>query len=319
MYPLTKLNDSHRHFPGLPMLKREVLYTGMNGQQVERIYSTLDKSYIYKPLTNDSQSGRERWIYHHILPLLPDIYPALVDASFEKEGPDSWLLFEDLGPLRHVFRMDTAREVLKHMARWHTFPHHHWPDGLTLQGPKPSILQMAAELCARAEDLYRVTAWAIPEEAENIVQFIRAVDVDETFFRDAVVLTHGDLHLGNYSKVRGRTMILDWEHAHLNLPYWDLYHVLDVSHPLYPRRITPSQRTTLLHYYMHQSAQYGEKLDKEIFMRNYRVFSCVFSLWMLLLVESDLSSGQTPWPQDKLLVQREEIKDSLRHNIRRWR
>ena len=36
---------------------RETLYTGMNGQRVERLYLVTGERVIFKPLTNDSQLG----------------------------------------------------------------------------------------------------------------------------------------------------------------------------------------------------------------------------------------------------------------------
>ena len=68
----------------------------------------------------------------------------------------------------------------------------------------------------------------------------------ESFAADELVLSHGDLHLGNYAAVNGQVKVLDWEHAHLNSRYWDLYHVIDLSHPIFPKEMTTNIRERLL-------------------------------------------------------------------------
>ena len=41
------------------ILKREPLYTGTNGKVIERFFITPTESFIFKPLTNDEQIGKE--------------------------------------------------------------------------------------------------------------------------------------------------------------------------------------------------------------------------------------------------------------------
>ncbi|WP_311081574.1 hypothetical protein [Paenibacillus polymyxa] len=57
---------------------REILYTSTNGRHVERFYVSSSESYIFKPLTNDDQEERERWVYELVLPVLSPIYPRLL-------------------------------------------------------------------------------------------------------------------------------------------------------------------------------------------------------------------------------------------------
>ena len=126
----------------------------------------------------------------------------------------------------------------------------------------------------------------------------------------------GDLHLGIYALVNGEVKVLDWEHAHLNYPYWDLCHVIDLSHPLFPKTMTSSVRERLLDVYLEESARLGRTYEPVAFKANYRGFSALFSLWMLRLIASDLSQGEDgPWPREALRQQRDEAAESLRQCV----
>lgn len=62
--PEGMLDDHH-------ITSREQLYKGMNGRYVERFTVPTGKSYIFKPLTNPAQHGRERWMYERVMSGLP--------------------------------------------------------------------------------------------------------------------------------------------------------------------------------------------------------------------------------------------------------
>jgi thiamine kinase-like enzyme len=118
-----------------------------------------------------------------------------------------------------------------------------------------------------------------------------------------LVLSHGDLHVGNYSLAKGQLYILDWEHTHLNYRYWDLYHLIDLSHPLYPKKVNPTWRIRLLECYIEEATRNGSLIDSQQFIYEYRLFASVFSLWMLRLIEADRISGYSPWSEEQLSVQ----------------
>lgn len=60
------------------ILKREIIYQGMNGKNIERFYLSPTESYVFKPLRNNDQLGKELWVNEHLLPLFPKIYPKMV-------------------------------------------------------------------------------------------------------------------------------------------------------------------------------------------------------------------------------------------------
>ncbi len=297
------LNGSH-------LWKREPLYQGMNGKIVERFYSSPERSYIFKPLTNAESMDREAWIHRHVLNLFPSVYPQLLASSETGAGEAGWSVFEDLGPLRHEYSVELAMEVVKQMAWWHAFPESHW-NGLTGQGNKPPIETISAALMERRDEVN-----ALLKEAGSAVQLNELLhglaEAEGNAYLKTKVLSHGDLHLGNYARgANGRLYIIDWEHVHLNTPFWDLYHLLDMSHPLFPKTLPASEREKLLGYYLRQSAYHGRNWNRDEFIHGYCCFSAVFSLWMLLLITGDLIRGDSVWPQERLWAQKSEAMDNL--------
>src|ERR1700730_16170210 len=83
------------------IIKREPLYRGMNGKVIERFFITPAESYIFKPLTNDSQAGKEIWVQENILTAFPPVYPKIIASSSGEAAEDNWIIYEDLGKLKH--------------------------------------------------------------------------------------------------------------------------------------------------------------------------------------------------------------------------
>jgi thiamine kinase-like enzyme len=277
--------------------KRETLYRGMNGRTVERVHLTQEESRILKPYTYNSV---EIWVYENIFPAFPPVYPRILDhlpaTAINEEG---WLLFEDLGNLEHEYREDWAQEVIRLMAWWHTLPIE-TVQSAPLHGLKPTYPEMVADLLAAKIDL---------QELAPTYEINSAIihDFFDRITREGLsserVLSHGDLHVGNYSFAHGQLFILDWEHTHLNNRYWDLYHLIDLSHPLYPKKDKRSWRNRLLDSYIEEATRHGSLIDPQCFIYEYHLFASVFSLWMLRLIEADRTSGNSPWSEEQLSAQ----------------
>ncbi|RAP74871.1 hypothetical protein DL346_21355 [Paenibacillus montanisoli] len=289
----------------------------MNGKCVERVYVTPDESYIFKPLTNESQLGQEGWVYEHILRGMsfPPIYPQLLAASGPAAGDRSWQLFEDLGPLTHRFEEDKALELIGHVAWWHALPTEPLREK-TLLGPKPYIEELAAQALGRRDELAETLAGKFGDPQATLKE-LAALSHSGTATANWArsVLSHGDLHLGNYARVNGIVKVLDWEHAHVNSRYWDLYHVIDSSHPDFPKRMNITVREHLLDRYLALSSGSGVTgLQEKSFKQGYYLFAALFSLWMLLLIAGDLkrlAGADGKWTTAQLLKQQEETLDSL--------
>ncbi|ANS76709.1 hypothetical protein AWM70_20755 [Paenibacillus yonginensis] len=288
--------------------RSERLYQGMNGRYVERFYVSPLQSYIFKPVTHSGQEDREVWVYEQVLSRIPKVYPALIDKS--EDGASGWAVFEDLGPLRHEHGPKTLLRMSKLIARWHSLDPSGWdPDAF--RAPKPPVQQMARELLERRTEVSRlIHEAALPGELLDLaLQQLEGSD-----WAGVKVLNHGDLHAGNYASIQGDLFVLDWEHVHLNSPLWDLYHLLDMSHPVFPR-FTPRNeelRERILRIYVHQRRFYGQELEESGLLADYCAYACLFTLWMLLLIESDLGMGSVYWSRPQLLRQQAEAMDSLK-------
>ncbi|WP_068783017.1 phosphotransferase family protein [Paenibacillus phocaensis] len=292
--------------------RREPMYQGMNGRWVERFYTDPGHSYIFKPLTNGESVDREAWVNGNVLAQLPEIaVPQLLAASPEGRGTEGWTIFEDLGPLRHTYRLEYAEAAARQLARLHAAPAERWP-GLTAQGPKPGIETIAADLLRRRDEArVLLAAHGLPVQWLDSDK-MAAIQKGGGFSDKRRVLSHGDLHLGNYAVTKaGRVVLLDWEHAHRNLPYWDLYHLIDMSHPRFPKAMPSEDRMKLLDTYLEEADKQGTTWVREGLAREYAWFAAVFSLWMLLLIEGDLRRGGGVWTIEGLLRQQEETADGL--------
>ncbi|MEH7481743.1 phosphotransferase [Neobacillus drentensis] len=286
------------------ILKKEILYKGMNGRFVERFYLTPSTSYIFKPLTNDGQLGKEVWVHEHILPIFPAIYPKIISYSISERTDLNWMILEDLGPLSHEFNEESVMGVIKWVAWWHSLPIEELGN-VPVTGLKPKIEKIVSDVCDRKYEFYRLLpSLKIEEELiEAIFPQLNRLD-----FLEKKVLTHGDLHTGNFAIVGDELKILDWEHTHLNSPYWDLYHLIDMSHPLFPKKITSPLRDRFLESYLNLVKF---EIDRDCFFKEYYLFASAFSMWMILLIQKDLVENCGKWSVVQLNTQLEETVSSL--------
>ncbi|WP_046227548.1 phosphotransferase [Paenibacillus dauci] len=261
-----------------------------------------------------------------------------------------WLILEDIGTLSHHHNEQVLLEMVNLMAQWHRIPIRNIQE-LPVQGQKPPLSAVKDEVLQNWEQAVGLLNGIYDAHDEHDEHDEHGQGMEERSGRaqycipdpqkwdslrdelrqfapeESPVLSHGDLHAGNYGlNPEGRLIVLDWEHAHAALPYWDLYHLLDMSHPLFPRRMNPTLRQKLLQQYWQQTRQtiqFGEQdhrlsLDCRIFYQDYYRFAILYSLWMLLLIERDLLQPQAIWPHPQLLAQRRETMEHLWQCIEHW-
>ncbi|KAB2338052.1 phosphotransferase [Cytobacillus depressus] len=298
--PDGKLNQAVIH-------RKENIYLGMNGRYVERFYLNPTESYIYKPLTNEAQMGKEVWMYHHLLLNLPPIFPKIVAYSIDESSDQNWIIFEDLGAIQHQFNKELAVNVINLMTAWHSLP----PEILinhSLKGPKPPIEEIVEFLFLNKNKVEDVIAQHhIPDQLLNTIFTM----LDRHEFPNKQVISHGDLHQGNYGMAGERVVILDWEHAHVNSPYWDLYHLLDISHPDFSKELNKEWRNQLLDHYL-DKMNFPSKMKLRFhFKQMYYLFSAAFSIWMLLLIQNDLEKNAAKWSKERLTRQKTETISNL--------
>ena len=298
------------------IVAREPLYQGMNGRYVERFTVHTGESYIFKPLTHDAQYGREQWVAQHIFPELAFHVPQLIASSAAGTVPEqSWLIYEDLGHLGHDLSENTMLLVAVLMAYWHTLSTTAWTD-LPRVGQKPPIRDMLRDLLDHQQETETLLS-----SLETTLTSANWDDITLQIFNAEkhlpLVLCHGDLHPGNIAEVQGRLVIIDWEHAHLNTPLWDMYHLVDLSHPLFPRAVTPQLRERVITVYLDHLQECGVEIEPDSFAKWYHAYAFVFSLWMLRLIDRDLNNADCIWPEEQLRAQWQETAATLRQCMNR--
>jgi len=214
------------------------------------------------------------------------------------------MILEDLGHLSHDFQEDSVLGVVKWVAWWHSLPIEKL-SGLPRTGLKPGFKELVADICVQKEAVLRLLPLLnIEEDAIHHLYML----LDSIVFSQKLVLSHGDLHSGNFAVVKGKLMILDWEHTHLNVPYWDLYHLIDMSYPLFSKKMTAQFRERILTVYLDHV---GFDVDRDAFIEEYYLFASVFSIWMILLIQKDLQGNGGKWSADQLHAQLQETVSSL--------
>ena len=158
------------------ILKREILYKGMNGRFVERFFLSSSKSFIFKPLTNNDQLGKEVWIHQHILPQFPAIYPKIISYKISELPEMNWMIVEDLGALTHDFNVKSVLEVIKWVAWWHSLPIE-TIGPVPTSGLKPQIGEIIADIVnSKEEFLLELPVLKLEERQLNIrTHFLKIV------------------------------------------------------------------------------------------------------------------------------------------------
>jgi hypothetical protein len=298
---------------------REQLYIGSNGKAVERFAIQADsesalRTFIFKPLTNVETIGREAWLHEYVISLLPQVRtPKLLSFADHMDPLRFWFIFEDCGPLDHRLHAEHVAMAASLIPTWHALPARTIPPEFS--GNKPGYRLVAEQLQREWDRLAGITAaLGMTEQDRSGLEAVVRGPIPPQ--EERLVVSHGDFHRGNLAALHNGIVVLDWEHAHLNSPYWDLYHLLDMTHPRIRREIVHPARMAALNSYLESADRLGcLRADNEsAFVHGYYRFCAVYSAWMLLLIENDLAKGV--WEQENLLEAQRETYESLTDSLR---
>ncbi len=237
-----------------------------------------------------------------MLPSLPIAYPKILAAA-EPNDPDRyWIILEDLGRLTHQFTEKDFYKSVKLIPYWHRLPVHTVPDDFT--GHKPMI----SEVIDIVQEDWKLTGnmlgmLGLAEQRIDMIGSFLLHSADG--FAEQRVVSHGDFHTGNIAVWNDGISVMDWEAVHRNSIFWDLYTLIDMPHPRIRKLMVSSIRVGLLHAYIAERTKLGLSDVNSSFIRDYHVFACLYSIWMLLLVEDDLKKGL--WGESELHSCRKEI------------
>ncbi len=268
-----------------------------------------------------------------------------------------WMIVEDIGVVEHQHSPAVLEQMVDQMAGWHRVEPQYLAS-LPQTGQKPPLSQAASSLLERWQQVETImqtlltsmddaeaslassqhsdsTALPWSELAKSLLSALQS-DIQHVMKRIAAqpaVLLHGDLHAGNYGwNPQGKLIILDWEHSHAGSLFWDLYHLIDLSHPLFPREMTDKLRHQLVERYWnagsevttapahspHQRAALADYRNLAAFEYDYLLYAMIYSIWMLLLIQSDLQQQPPIWPHALLLAQQYETKQHLQQCLKAW-
>jgi hypothetical protein len=296
-------------------LSREVIYRGRNGKAVERIAVPYDKgtlSLIFKPLTFNESIGREIWAVENLLPALPAIrYPALLGVSDDRDPERYWMVYEDLGKLEHKFDAETYVEAARLAPHWHMLPLAAVP--MDFEGHTPKVEHIQGILLEARDELPQVLGELGLRQSHAAYIDDVVLRIDPAELHGETVVCHGDFNPLNIARSGGELTILDWEYAHRNSVYWDLYNLLDITSPAYRRPVADRlARTAVLDAYAHQRSQLGRPVA-DGFALGYHRYCLVYCVWLLLLIGRDLEHGR--FDRSSLLQQRDETAAILKEAV----
>jgi aminoglycoside/choline kinase family phosphotransferase len=295
------------------LLYRQPMYRGRNGRVVERIHISTPQgtqSYIFKPLTNPSNMGKEQWVHHSLLADTAIPSPQLLAASEDLVPETFWTIFEDLGDLNHHLSDHDYLAAARLIPLWHVIPIEKVPE--TYCGDKPSLMQVIASI---KQNWVKVSSslQLVKLNLQQINQLFSIVDSAKDLAEQEMVISHGDLCFGNIGMVSGKMYVLDWEFVHRNFVFWDLYCLLDMTHPLVRKTINNKLREQVLSAYLEEREALGLKSLHASFKTDYLKFSTVYSIWMLLLIEQDLQANL--WDKSDLLACQIEVVKTLSDHL----
>lgn len=291
---------------------REVIYVGRNGKAVERIGLAINgirQSVIFKPLTNYDTMGKEEWVYDNVFPLLPNLrFPRLYGAAPYKDADRYWLLLEDLGMLDHSNREATLTLTARAMPQWHLLPADLIPDSFL--GHSPYVNDIIPYLLEKEETLKRIARQlGMEKEAEASLLWLHS-EVDWEALHPETVVCHGDLIPLNVTVREHDLIVLDWEYIHRNSVYWDLYNLLDITSPNYRKEaLKPATRIAVLESYRDERLRLGQPVS-DTFIKDYHSYCALYSMWILLLIDSDMQNGKN---------ELEALKAQQTETVRIWR
>ncbi|CAN7767621.1 hypothetical protein LJR153_007329 [Paenibacillus sp. LjRoot153] len=296
-------SDSGEVSFGIPH-DREVIYIGRNGNRVERIKvhlnNNITNSYIYKPLTNFPSMGKEVWVQENICSRIPEVRIPRIHYYSKTTDPENyWMVLEDLGKLEHKFDVDTMKKAAVCMPYWHVLPIDLVLD--EYEGHSPLEQDIRKFLLSKVDQLRGILV-GNGYSNEDIDYMYR--EIIQLHLESEVVVSHGDLYPLNIAELNNELIILDWEYIHKNSAFWDLYTLMDITSPEYRRpAINQISRIDILTKYVNVRNNL-ESPTKHTFIDDYHRFSAMHALWLLLLIDSDLT--QEKYDKVALLLQYKE-------------
>ncbi|MFD1677612.1 phosphotransferase family protein [Alicyclobacillus fodiniaquatilis] len=297
---------------GDKIIKRTRLYQGRTGRHVERFVietAAGPASFVFKPSSYPETVGRELWLQQHFLPFVKNVqYPRILATSSGGDVETYWAIYEDAGEISHQFTADDYIAAAKLIPCWHSISVEGLPRAFAhWQGRDPAVI--ARGILAnwqKATGILAVLHLSL-DKVNQLRTWVEAIGCDDM---QEKVPSHADYHIGNIGISHHRLIVLDWENAHVDSVYCDLYSLLDKTHPHFRKAPLDNEvRLRALDAYVRKRRELGWQGPPDDFVLNYFRYAVVHSIWMLLLICDDLDRGL--WNRAHLTLQKEETYGAL--------
>jgi thiamine kinase-like enzyme len=102
-------------------------------------------------------------------------------------------------------------------------------------------------------------------------------------------LCHGDAHIGNFmwSYKQKSWFLIDWEYAHMNHPYFDLFQFLDATSPYKPRQNRATRKAVLSLYRQKNTGFCNGQNDTSSWFRGYYQYAACHLFWIVQRIWHD--------------------------------
>lgn len=282
---------------------KEAIYTARSGNHVER-FSYQGVSYIFKPCSATATS-REQWAQQNLIPSIQGVKVPLLLASGGTQDPTlDWIIYEDLGSLIHCNHTDDIIRAAAIIPSWQRLPTVRVPLGV--MGHSPYYAQVLKAITIKKHNVNAMLE-GIGVSPSAISSWWALLPNWKQFLQDHQVVSHGDYYRLNIAFQNQETIVLDWEFAHVNSMYWDLYSLMDITSHRYSRiHLDHTDREAALHQYWVNRESIISDEHYNDFIQGYSVFASIYSVWILTLIETDLQ--QSSVPVDALRRQQQETE-----------
>jgi aminoglycoside/choline kinase family phosphotransferase len=290
----------------------EAIYGARSGKQVQR-FIFQGVSYIFKPCTINT-SRRELWVQQNLLPFIEGLrVPCILASGDVQQSTNNWMIYEDLGSLVHLSRVDEIVRAAGIIPFWHRVAVTAVPSDV--KGHSPSYTEVIEQLLLKKQlvntmlEQSRIDRYEISNWWTLIVQWA-------SFINNNQVVSHGDYYRLNIALRNHENIVLDWEFAHVNSVYWDIYSLMDITSYRYTHvDLDKKDRDAALRQYWMSKNDVGLTMPYDDFVKGYHVFASVYSVWILTLIVADLQHSSEA--TEALIRQRHQTESVLMQNLER--
>lgn len=257
---------------------------------------TSQRQSIIVKITHDVDTGkRTHQIQKTLLQRLHVQTPTILTAGEFDDG--YWLAFSDVvtSPVRWSERR--FHQTLRTLVHVHKGSPEYTPSPTTMVSHTPHISDILHELQRVSVEEYvhvlhdLAVHPRVRLELTNLL--VQSHKWHTHMMQLPLVISHGDYHTGNvlYAPRMSEPFIIDWEYAHWDAPYFDLFQFLDATSPTDRKRAFGSRLGALNTYWRAMTGGTELPAAYRRWVRGYLKYAAIHLLWILTRIHSDQRRG----------------------------